>query len=65
MGSEMCIRDSLEQLSAWLEDGTLVPVVQIVLPWHDCAEGHRLLETKRTRGKIVLQVPQPDPSILP
>ena len=52
-------RSDLEQLSAWLEEGTLVPVVQTVLPWQDCAEGHRLLETKRTRGKIVLRVPQP------
>ena len=49
-------REDLQQLTAWLESGRLRPVIDRELPWQDCAEGHRLLETKRTRGKIVLRV---------
>jgi len=52
-------REDLQQLTAWLESGRLRPVIDRELPWQDCAEGHRLLETKRTRGKIVLRV-QPE-----
>lgn len=50
-------RADLEQLAAWVDAGALRPVVDRVVPWRDSAEGHRYLETRRARGKVVIEVP--------
>lgn len=36
--------------------GSVVPVIDRVLPWQQAAEAHRLIEANRTAGKIVLRV---------
>ncbi len=46
----------LAQLDAWVAAGLVRPVVDSVLPLARAAEAHRRLETRRTRGKIVLVV---------
>jgi len=44
----------LEQLAAMLEAGTLRPEVSLTLPLSRASEAHRQIETRRTRGKVVL-----------
>jgi NADPH:quinone reductase-like Zn-dependent oxidoreductase len=38
------------------EDGALRPVVTEVMPLEEAARAHEMIETGRTRGKIVLKV---------
>jgi NADPH:quinone reductase-like Zn-dependent oxidoreductase len=47
---------ALEQLTALVEAGRLRVEVQSVLPLEQAARAHELGETRRTRGKIVLEV---------
>lgn len=49
-------RDDLEQLARWVQSGTLSPVIDRVVRLEDSAEGHRHLETRRARGKVVVEV---------
>jgi NADPH:quinone reductase-like Zn-dependent oxidoreductase len=49
-------RADLETLAGWMQDGSLRPIVDRVLPWEQIAQGHAYLETKRARGKVVLTV---------
>lgn len=49
-------RADLAHLSARIEAGALRPVVDRVLPLAQIAEGHRFLETKRARGKVVIEL---------
>jgi len=49
-------RSDLEQLRTWVEAGSLRPVVDRSLPWSDAAGAHRYLETRRARGKVVLEI---------
>lgn len=49
-------RADLEQLAAWVDAGTLRPVVDRVVSLEDSAEGHRHLETRRARGKVVVDI---------
>ena len=44
----------LETISAWIEAGTVRPIIERVLRPDEIEEGHRLLESKRVRGKLVL-----------
>lgn len=49
------IRDELrDQVWPLLENGTVAPVVHAVLPFDQVVEAHRLMETSRHIGKIVL-----------
>ncbi len=50
-------RPDLEALAGWLVEGRLRPVLDSVRPLREMAEAHRVLESKRARGKIVLRVP--------
>ncbi|MBF6046507.1 zinc-binding dehydrogenase [Streptomyces sp. NRRL B-1677] len=47
-------RADLEGLAGLVEQGSLRPVVQEVLPLSDAAKAHELSETGRVRGKVVL-----------
>lgn len=49
-------REDLEQLAAWVHEGALRPVIDQVRPWDEAAQAHAALETRRSRGKIVLTV---------
>lgn len=49
-------RDDLDDLTARVEAGMLRPVVDRVLPLDAIAEAHRYLETKRARGKVVIEI---------
>lgn len=49
-------RADLRQLAAWVEQGHLRPVVDLVVPLQRSAEGHAHLETRRARGKVVVTV---------
>jgi len=46
----------LETISAWIEAGRLSPVVDRIFPLEAVREAHAYIETKRARGKVVLQV---------
>lgn len=48
-------RSDLDQLSRWVEAGQLRPVIAQRLPLTAMAEAHRLIQGKRTHGKIVLE----------
>jgi NADPH:quinone reductase-like Zn-dependent oxidoreductase len=50
-------RRDLDQLAAWVDAGALRPVVDRVLDLTAAADGHRQLETRRTRGKVVVRMP--------
>lgn len=49
-------RADLDQLAAWVTAGRLRPVVDRVLPWTEAAAAHAYLETRRARGKVVLEI---------
>jgi NADPH:quinone reductase-like Zn-dependent oxidoreductase len=46
----------LSEIAALVESGHLRPIVSDVLPLENAADAHRQIETRRTRGKIVLDV---------
>ena len=43
-------------LASLVDEGALKPLVDTVLPLEEAAEAHRLIETGRVRGKLVLEV---------
>lgn len=47
-------RADLDELTRLVDAGELEPVLEATLPLDQAAEGHRMIETRRTRGKIVL-----------
>jgi len=51
-------RRDLAQLARWIDAGELAPVIDRVWPMPEAAEAHRYLETKRAKGKVVLEVPE-------
>ncbi len=53
-------RKDLAQLSEWVERGALRPVVDRVLPLEEASAAHAYLETRRARGKVVLEVTPPN-----
>ncbi len=46
----------LARIAVWMDQGRLRAIVDRVLPLEAIADGHRYLETKRARGKVVLRV---------
>ena len=49
-------RADLEQLTRWVEQGKLAPVLDRVLRLEQAADAHTYLETRRARGKVVLEI---------
>jgi NADPH:quinone reductase-like Zn-dependent oxidoreductase len=43
-----------EPLSAYLDDGTIAPVVHAAVPFARAAEAHRILAARENVGKVVL-----------
>lgn len=52
----------LLQLSHWVEEGWLRPIIATVLPLSEARQAHERIETRRTRGKIVLEISAPGPA---
>jgi NADPH:quinone reductase len=50
------MRDAWKQLSVWISQGHLRPVIGHVLPMDRAAEAYRLLSEGKNFGKIVLQI---------
>jgi len=48
--------EDLEQLTQWVEQGKVKPIVSHVYPLAGIAEAHRQCETRRTVGKIAVRV---------
>ncbi len=48
--------EDLAQIKEWLENGRLQTIIEATYPMERLAEAHRRLETKRTVGKIVINV---------
>ena len=48
--------EDLALIKDWIESGKIKPVIEAEYPMEQIAEVHRRLETKRTVGKIVVQV---------
>lgn len=49
-------RRDLEALARWIDAGSLRPVIDQVYPLDAVRDAHAHLETKRTRGKVVVRV---------
>lgn len=47
-------RADLELLSQWVQSGRLRAIIDRQMPMSEAAEAHRYLETKRARGKLIL-----------
>ena len=52
------IRKVLAEAARMVEDGRLKPHVSAVLPLQDIHRAHEMIESRHTRGKIVVQVVQ-------
>jgi NADPH:quinone reductase-like Zn-dependent oxidoreductase len=48
--------DQLKQITELAESGKITPIISTVLPLQEVRQAHMLSESRRTRGKIVLQV---------
>ncbi len=47
----------LDALRKMVEDGSVRPVVEASFPLEEIAEAHRRIESRRTRGKLVVELP--------
>jgi NADPH:quinone reductase-like Zn-dependent oxidoreductase len=47
-----------KQLSAWISQGHLRPVIGRVFPMDKAADAYRLLSEGKNFGKVVLRIPQ-------
>ena len=50
------IGETLTEVADMVENGQLTPHVSTVLPLDEAAKAHQMVETRHTRGKLVLQV---------
>lgn len=55
-GKRELMNEAWKQLSAWVAEGRLKPVIGHVLPAQRAAEGYRLLEEGKNFGKVVLKI---------
>ena len=55
-GKRELMNQAWKQLSAWIAEGKLQPVVGHVLPAQQAAEGYRLLQERKNFGKVVLKI---------
>ena len=52
---EVLIPATLDEIMDFIMSGKLSPQIGLVLPLSQAAEAHRLLESRKTTGKVVLQ----------
>lgn len=58
IGTAPPVRKVLTEAAKMVEDGRLKPHVSAVLPLQEIQKAHQMIESRHTRGKIVLQVLQ-------
>jgi NADPH2:quinone reductase len=51
------LTDSLSDLMGWYEQGRLAPHISHVLPFERVEEGLDLLRTRKSTGKVVIELP--------
>jgi alkaline phosphatase D len=51
-------KSNLQQIGAWMQEGKVKAVLDGVYEWEDAKKAYEKLKTGRTRGKIVIKVPQ-------
>ena len=56
VGTPPAIGKVLTQVAQMIDDGHIHPYVSAVLPLSEIRKAHEMVETKHTRGKIVLKV---------
>ncbi|HMK23221.1 MAG TPA: NADPH:quinone oxidoreductase family protein [Terriglobales bacterium] len=55
-GKQSLMQEAWNQLSAWIAEGKLHPVIGHVLPAEQVSEGYELLRDRKNFGKIVLKI---------
>jgi NADPH:quinone reductase len=55
-GKQSLMQQAWKQLSAWIADGKLHPVIGHVLAAEEAAEGYELLRSRKNFGKVVLRI---------
>jgi NADPH:quinone reductase-like Zn-dependent oxidoreductase len=58
-GTAMGTREDLEWLAGLVASGAFRPVIGAVLPFGEIVEAHRLVEGRRKRGSVVVEIPPP------
>ena len=56
-GAEAYLRQAADEILRFYSEGTLKPVVGKVFPFEEIVEAHRYLQTRRSKGKVVVSVP--------
>ena len=51
------MQEAWKQLSAWIADGSLHPIVGASLPLDRAADAYRLLSDRKNFGKVTLKIP--------
>jgi NADPH:quinone reductase-like Zn-dependent oxidoreductase len=56
VGAEVCDTQTLNEISALIDQGVLQPVISTVLPLSEIGQAHEKSESRHLRGKIVLKM---------
>jgi NADPH2:quinone reductase len=51
------MQQAWKQLSAWIAEGHLRPVIGVTFPLHQAPEAYRLLNDRKNFGKVTLKIP--------
>lgn len=51
-------KSGLEQIGEWMKEGKVKPVLDGVFEWEDAPNAYEKIKSGRTKGKIVVKVPQ-------
>jgi D-arabinose 1-dehydrogenase-like Zn-dependent alcohol dehydrogenase len=54
-GSGMAPIDEVRQALAMIAAGLIKPVISAILPFDRASDAHRLLDTRQTNGRVVMQ----------
>ena len=54
-GSNSWTKQDLIDLMSYIQDGSMLPVIDTVLPLEDGAEGIRMIEDREVFGKIIIE----------
>lgn len=51
-------KSGLEQVGEWMKEGKVKPVLDTVFEWEDAPKAYEKIKSGRTKGKLVVKVPQ-------